>query len=164
MGFCFREDYFMGGTESWFFPVYCLFCLKKSEASNPAIFQITESWLKKTKPDGFLISPTMIIFIKICPSIVKTMCTTYIWYIIHTFVHLKSCSLISKNNWEKNLNYCKLCNRVQSRYWSEKSKGVGQVRSINVQETCFLSSKIKANIHQVQIFSITFWNLYHGCL
>ena len=30
-----------------FFPVYCLFCLKKSASSNPVIFQITESWLKR---------------------------------------------------------------------------------------------------------------------
>ena len=28
-----------GGTESWFFPENCLFCLKKSAASNPVIFQ-----------------------------------------------------------------------------------------------------------------------------
>ena len=28
-----------GGTESWFFPVYCLFCLKKSAVSrNPDVF------------------------------------------------------------------------------------------------------------------------------
>ena len=36
-----------GGTESWFFPVYCLFCLKKYAALNPVILQITESWLKR---------------------------------------------------------------------------------------------------------------------
>ena len=41
---CFNS--FKGGTESWFFPVSCLFCLKKYAAPNPVIFEITESWLK----------------------------------------------------------------------------------------------------------------------
>ena len=46
----------MGGTESWYFPVYCLFCLN-------FFFQITESWLK---PVCFE-STTMAIFGPVCP-------------------------------------------------------------------------------------------------
>ena len=47
-----------GSTESWFFPVYCLFCLKKSAASNHVIFQITESWLKRQNLIVFYIPPS----------------------------------------------------------------------------------------------------------
>ena len=47
---------FMGGTETWFFPVYCLFCLI-------FFFQITESWLKLVCFE----STTMAIFGSDCP-------------------------------------------------------------------------------------------------
>ena len=49
---------YTGSTESWFFPVYCLFCLKKSAASNHVIFQITESWLKRQNLIVFYIPPS----------------------------------------------------------------------------------------------------------
>ena len=47
---------FTGSTESWFFSVYCLFCLN-------FFLQITESWLK---PVCFE-STTMAIFGSVCP-------------------------------------------------------------------------------------------------
>ena len=56
-----------GGTESWFFPVYCLFCLKKSAASNPDFFL---SFFKSRNPDWnlfVLIAPLWSYFESICP-------------------------------------------------------------------------------------------------
>ena len=54
-----RAD-FMGGTESWYFPVYCLFCLI-------FFFEIKESWLK---PVCFE-SATMAIFRSACALILR---------------------------------------------------------------------------------------------
>ncbi len=51
-----KNTLFWGGTESWYFPVYCLFCLN-------FIFHITESWLKPV----WFESPTMASFVSVCP-------------------------------------------------------------------------------------------------